>query len=219
MRLRYVQNPKYRRGLPPGEAARLAAPLRNARLQPRKAEPALCAPWLLLENYAHRGGPSTLMPASSPFQTRPTPNADMRYACPETLRCLFISALIKNRKHTSAVLCRCHTLWYATLHMLKARRLLSRMLCPGMLMRRKRVCAMHTILQCMALEPLDVTTNRSTIPAVHDECLKFRQAWQAQEEGRAPGRDSRRCGRGGGGRSAGDVQARARKAAGVGRPL
>lgn len=136
MRLRYVQNPKYRRGLPPGEAARLAAPLRDARLQPRKAEPALCAPWLLLEHYAYTwGGPSTLMPASSPCQTRPAPppRADMRYACPGTLRCLFISAMIKNRKHTNVVLC--YTLWYATLHMLKARRFLLRVLCSGMSMR------------------------------------------------------------------------------------
>ena len=35
----------------------------------------------------------------------------------------------------------------------------------------------------MTLKPLDVTTNRSTIPAVHDECLKYR---------RPPGRPKKR---------------------------
>lgn len=41
---RVVQNPGFRRGAPLGEAARLAAPLRNARLQPRKADASQCAP-------------------------------------------------------------------------------------------------------------------------------------------------------------------------------
>ncbi|KAK9843491.1 hypothetical protein WJX81_005692 [Elliptochloris bilobata] len=52
----YVQNPKHRRGLPPGEAARLAAPLRNARLQPRKAGPVLPKAEVRLANAAQQGG-------------------------------------------------------------------------------------------------------------------------------------------------------------------
>ena len=48
----YATNPHHKRGLPRGEAAALAAPLMNARLEPRSERLELCAPTLLSANNA-----------------------------------------------------------------------------------------------------------------------------------------------------------------------